>query len=353
MFLSDEVKNTIQKVAASVAAVMDVDIMVIDDERKIVGGTVSHNSTYYVSQIYDYIMKSKEFFLLENPGAHVVCKGCRFYGHCAELIELDAPILVQGECVGILSVTAYKEEHRQNILRKKADYSVFLMNMAELIASKIGEALADEKVKVTALYLASIINSVHEGMIAADQNGVITHCNRLAESIVKVPGKQLLGHNWNEFFHLQDGENFRPVPRKMRKKEVTLRGGSDEINCYISTAPIVDEGGELLGTVIVVEDTGNIKKLVGNVMGFNRKDFQFSYIVGESVSIKEAKERAEKASATDSTLLIRGESGTGKELFARAVHNSGRRANAPFVALNCAAIPDSLLESDRLFVPVS
>lgn len=345
MFFSKEVKSTIQNVAASIAAAMDVDIMVIDDKRRIVGGTVNHETTYYVSQVYDYIMEKKEFFVIEDPGFNEVCRGCDFYGNCAELMELDAPILLQDQCIGILSVTAYKEEHRQNILRKKEDYIVFLKNMAELIASKIGEVKANNQVQVTALYLASIINSVSEGMIAVDEQGTIIHCNGRAAAVVKLQSDQLLGRDWADFFKMRDGRSLEL--KRMRKKETILHSSDgEETGCYISMDPIVGAEGEVLGTIILIEDTGNIKKLVGHVMGFNRKDFLLSDITGKSQKIVEAKGRAVKASATDSTLLIWGESGTGKELFARAVHNTSSRVNAPFVALNCAAIPDSLLESE-------
>ena len=340
-----ELKGTIQNVAASIAATMDVDIMVLDNERNVAGGTVGRQTTYFVSQVYDYIMKEKKFLILENPGEHELCKGCKFYGKCKELIEMDAPIIVRGECVGVLSVTAYTKEHRDNVLKKKEDYSVFLMNMAQLIASKVGEVIANEKLKILALRLSSIINSVNEGMIAIDEKGIIIHSNPLAETIIERPKTELIGQKWERFFRI--GAGIDAYAKKLRKQEVCLiRPDGKEIYCYISTNPIVGDIGELLGTVIVLEDVGNIKKLVGNIMGYNWKAFQFADIIGNSKAIREAKERALKASATDSTLLIRGESGTGKELFARAVHNASQRANAPFVALNCAAIPDSLLESE-------
>jgi transcriptional regulator of acetoin/glycerol metabolism len=74
--------------------------------------------------------------------------------------------------------------------------------------------------------------------------------------------------------------------------------------------------------------------------------YNFDYIIGESQKIKEAIKLAKKAAQTDSTVLLQGESGTGKELFAHAVHNHSHRKYGPFVALNCAALPETLIESE-------
>ena len=72
----------------------------------------------------------------------------------------------------------------------------------------------------------------------------------------------------------------------------------------------------------------------------------FEDIIGDSSEILEVKNLASKVAESKSTVLLRGESGTGKELFARSIHNSSSRNNFPFVAINCASIPDNLLESE-------
>jgi DNA-binding NtrC family response regulator len=69
-------------------------------------------------------------------------------------------------------------------------------------------------------------------------------------------------------------------------------------------------------------------------------------IIGDSVGLRQALSAVERAAGTDTTVLLEGESGTGKELFARALHNASERANGPFVAINCAAIPENLLEAE-------
>lgn len=78
----------------------------------------------------------------------------------------------------------------------------------------------------------------------------------------------------------------------------------------------------------------------------NQNKYSFEHIIGDSLAIKEAKELAARIATSNSTVLLTGESGTGKELFAQAIHGISRRKNNPFVAVNCAAIPEELFESE-------
>ncbi len=90
----------------------------------------------------------------------------------------------------------------------------------------------------------------------------------------------------------------------------------------------------------------NLKEEVHNLKEQLKKDFSFDNFIGQSDEIVELKKLGQKVAVTDSTVLIRGESGAGKDLIARAVHSSSNRASGPFVTINCAALPESLLESE-------
>ena len=108
-----------------------------------------------------------------------------------------------------------------------------------------------------------------------------------------------------------------------------------------AAGPLVDS------TYLLTEDEARIERDPSNSLAIS--DFSLSRrqsMIGESSPMKEVYRFLSRVAPTDSTLLISGESGTGKELVARAIHRNGPRASRPFVAINCAAIPEGLLESE-------
>jgi transcriptional regulator with PAS, ATPase and Fis domain len=113
----------------------------------------------------------------------------------------------------------------------------------------------------------------------------------------------------------------------------------------------VKVGGEILGAVETLEDVTKIREYE-NIIRVKLAEkgyvahFTFEDIIGDSHTIKETVRLAKKFATVDSIILIEGESGTGKEVFAQAIHSASNRSQGPFVAVNCGAIPDSLIESE-------
>lgn len=207
-------------------------------------------------------------------------------------------------------------------------------------------------------WLLSVLEVVRDGIIVIDEQGTIVYANPSYTRILGVKLQKILGKK------LQDVE---PGARLLEVLE-TGRGFVEErvriktlgVDCIITEAPIIREG-KIVGAVAVFKDISEViklseelqraKDLVAYLQGelelkSNHLPDGFKSIVGKNGKFLEALSLAARTASSSCTVLIRGESGVGKELLAKAIHNASGRKSAPFIVVNCAAIPESLLESE-------
>lgn len=337
-----DVEKTIVYVTKSLAAMMDAEVMILDDKNKIISGTASSEMGYHLSQIYNHIISNKELIVVKDPGFNPLCVGCSIYGECKELIELAAPILVDDQCIGIISITCYDEKQHQRILENTESYTDFLTQMCALLASRAQEVKIKEELSVINAELSTIINTVDECIIALNAEHRITFCNQFAEKLLSTSELNVINTPMTAFCPDYLKEMTTLLQGKQEIEMVTLNGKRQVV--YMSAHPIVTEG-IVQGTILKIEERSKVNRFVSSFIG-NSHGLSSNDIISAGPAIEKVKLRSEKVSSTDSTVLIRGESGTGKEMFARAIHNMSARSSGPFIALNCVAIPDSLLESE-------
>ncbi len=203
----------------------------------------------------------------------------------------------------------------------------------------------------------SIFNAIQEGIEIVDQAGWVQYINPAFTAITGLREEDRIGKNI--FDVVPNGplvkvlETGKPVfGEKMEMKDAG-------IDIIANTAPIY-VNKTMVGAVVIFQDVTEIRRL--NAMVRESKDrikvlrhklskmataeFNFEDIIGQSFPIRQSLEIARRAAAAESTVLLTGESGTGKELFAHSIHNAGARSNSPFIKVNCAAIPENLLESE-------
>ncbi len=194
-----------------------------------------------------------------------------------------------------------------------------------------------------------ILDSINEGVFTVDLDWRITAFNRAAERITGIARLEALGKPCCEVFRASICENACALRRTLTTGKSIVNATAHIVNhlgnripIRISTALLQNADGVVIGGVESFQDLSQIEQL--------RKELQARYtfedIVGRSSAMTSLFTILPQIAESDSTVLIEGASGTGKELFARAIHNLSRRKNKPFVAINCAALPDTLLESE-------
>jgi len=177
----------------------------------------------------------------------------------------------------------------------------------------------------------------------------VTFFNQAAEEITGVPAAEALGQPCCEVFRANVCESAcvlrhtletgKPV---MNQPVAILRADGKEIPISVSTALLKDDRGEVVGGVETFRDLSLVEELRREI----HRQYRLEDLLSKSPLMQKIFTLLPEIARSDSTVLIQGESGTGKELVARALHNLSHRAKAPFVAVNCGALPDTLLESE-------
>ena len=195
----------------------------------------------------------------------------------------------------------------------------------------------------------TILDSVSDGVFTVDREWRITSFNKAAEKITGVSHDEALGAQCCDVFRAsicetecalrQTIQNRQPI---VNKAIYVIDAEGRQVPISISTAILRNAAGEIVGGVETFRDLSLVEDLRKEIEG----RYTFSDIIGRSPSMRSLFDLLPVVADSDSTVLIRGASGTGKELVARAIHNLSPRKRKRFVAINCGALPDTLLESE-------
>lgn len=331
-----KIEEYVKKYARIIANVIEAEVEIVDDNLLRIAGTGifdKEENEKVDGVVYKEVMRRKEILLISDPKKDSLCQKCSYKGKCREELELSSPIMYKDKVAGVIGLVCTTEAQKEKILNNLDSYMKFLVQIGEFISSKIYEYENEIKTKEINDIFIQIFNNMDKCVISTNIDGFIINANKLAMKMLKL------------------GSDYTSKQVKTVSKKMTILGKDvfdlliDErifslVGVSIPISSISDKAYN-----IIIFDNINAETPKG-VKDINTEKPALDLIIGDSQIMRELKAKIKKIADTKSTVLITGKSGTGKELVARAIHDSGERRNHPFIAINCGAIPDSLLESE-------
>lgn len=269
--------------------------------------------------------------------------------------SLDKILKINGLSIVINTIKDTKVEEKLKQIR--GNVSIIETGSVNLMVRLFQEKQELLKIKSIQGELSTILNSIQEAVEVAGKDGLIKYLNPAFVRVTGIPAEERIGKNVLEAspdgalaMALQTGKNIFGHRTKV--------GGSNA-EVISNASPIIIDGS-LEGAVVVFQHFTDVMKLMDELKQRtsqieNLSDkfgqvttckYNFADILGESNELKKCILLAEKSARSNTTVLLLGESGTGKELFAHAIHHVSSRREKPFIKVNCAAIPENLLESE-------
>jgi PAS domain S-box-containing protein len=201
--------------------------------------------------------------------------------------------------------------------------------------------------------LEALLESIPEGVEIADEKGNILYVNENLEKITGFKKDARIGKN---VFDVNPKSLLARALREKKEIRDTLTTAPEMMNEVVASASPIYSENEIIGAIVLLKDISEVinlgKKLdqttnyLNEMYNRNSEHYKFTDIIGRSPEIQNVIQLAKRVAPMDSTVLIEGENGTGKELFAHSIHESSLRVDKPFFRVNCAAIPEHLLESE-------
>lgn len=285
----------------------------------------------------EYVMRTKEVFSIQTSFGHAICEECPARCACQGESMIIHPIVLEGRAIGALAIGAFTDEKK---VQFKDDYKRLLEllgNVSELISSKANEVVLQLRMK-------RMLDNLSEGVVLTDSKGDVIACGEAIKEMFLV-GNNPIGHI-NDLIPEYDLQKIINSGEMHKNGEFTLCITYVDRKIYMRMKPV--DGERIKSDILFMfkTDTGAREGNGDAVLDLAQSSGRINDIMGSSSQISRVKNMTISASRHDSNVLIRGESGTGKELFARAIHQLSLRNKGPFVAVNCAAIPEHLLESE-------
>ena len=332
-----QIQPNVIKYAEVIANVLKVDVEIVDNNLEKISWTGMFKGNingYSKGRVYQSILQEGLHRIIQFPRENELCQLCDYKDTCIETMEIATPIKLDEENIGVIGLVCTTEEQKAYINENLDSHLEFLLQISEMITSKILEFRSNESNLNSLLMLENILDNIENGVIAVDAKNKVTYINEEAKRILKISDE----------------------PTHVEISIGMVSGGIGDTEQYMVTTQ--EKAYQVMGRLADLESYGiGYRKILifstlkdvrkkAYAMTTGTRPLPMENIIGESEIMMDIKRTIMKVAKTDSTVLIRGESGTGKELVARAIHAESDRRDQPFVGINCAAIPNSLIESE-------
>ena len=333
-------QNYLDKHTNIISSVLNIDIEIVDDKLiRLNGSGIYKNkineSVITEGNIYSQVLETGRELVVLDMQNNDICRDCGNYENCLNKVIIAVPIKYKNQTLGVIGAISTDPQRKKDITEKIDSYLPFIENICDLISMKIDESEInknnDKKIKL----FHEIINNLEKGVVILDVQNKISYVNNIAQISLNLRNSSI-------------GEELKIVnyEKSTNNKDVI----NIDINNHIYTMaakilpvyPYIKEYDKIIIFDKVIDEKNDSENFIDTGWGVYKSDS----IIGNSDAMCKIKDRIKKLARSNSTVLITGESGTGKELIARAIHAEGNRSQKPFIAINCAAIPENLLESE-------
>lgn len=329
-----QIQPTIQRFARMLASVLQLEVEIVDENLCRVAGTGAYGKFLGRqlsgnSRLLRHVLETKTEKVVTQSRFDPLCEGCDSKENCREKAFLGTPVILQDRCVGVISLIAVTHEQQEHISDNLREFSDYVRHISTIFVSKLLEdqGPGDNISKI----FATMIDNMDQGVLVVDDDNRIQFVNQTALKTLGVVQNNIIG---------------KPV----RFRPLTFE--SNFTHGHMQHIVSWDDKSEL-----IIGQLHNIQGRQLFLMAFHQSHTSFSVanapdephieqLVGECRVMRQLKRLISRIAPSPSSVMVVGESGTGKEVVARAIHKLSGRRNKPFIAINCAAIPEQLLESE-------
>ncbi|EFB2634638.1 sigma-54-dependent Fis family transcriptional regulator [Escherichia coli] len=329
-----QIQPTIQRFARMLASVLQLEVEIVDENLCRVAGTGAYGKFLGRqlsgnSRLLRHVLETKTEKVVTQSRFDPLCEGCDSKENCREKAFLGTPVILQDRCVGVISLIVVTHEQQEHISDNLREFSDYVRHISTIFVSKLLEDQGPRD-NISKIF-ATMIDNMDQGVLVVDDENRVQFVNQTALKTLGVVQNNIIG---------------KPI----RFRPLTFE--SNFTHGHMQHIVSWDDKSEL-----IIGQLHNIQGRQLFLMAFHQSHTSFSVanapdephieqLVGECRVMRQLKRLISRIAPSPSSVMVVGESGTGKEVVARAIHKLSGRRNKPFIAINCAAIPEQLLESE-------